>query len=331
MQWNFLAYMALVGPFLVVLLDLVIRQDISKQRKWLGILACLFGMAIIHPLLTGTGKNPWPYIALVPGLILLTHSGRMRGLGQFVAFYGWIIICATLIMHLSSTLRIKEMAAIPLNIGFFLIPPLLLWHLWSVSPLAYDALRGGNWTNKTVPIVVRYQFLALIAVASLLANVWLYWQWGDYRAMARQQAGSALYSMSLELKYVDHYLTNRDKEEFADWEVWYTEHTQRYRKAASDVVHAVEHRMGVSSRSPLYFFAHTIPEGLAVALEREAALSDASVAEIKAVLTASIEVLEGAISAKNPLSADIYQEAFDQALDQLGDIEDLVIFQVQAR
>jgi hypothetical protein len=331
MQWNFLSYMTLGGPFLVVLLDLIRCRDIARPRKWLGLLACLFGLVLVHPLLTATGDNPWPYIALVPGLVLLIHSGRMRGLGQFLAFWGWVMLCASLILHLSDNFNIGEIAAIPLNIGFFLIPPLLIWHLWLVLPLAYDALRGGNWSPDTVPLVARYRILALIAVVSLLANIWLYWQWGDYRAMARQQAGNALYSMHSQLKYVDHYLTYRDQEGFSDWEVWYTEHVQRYAKAAYDVAHAVQRKSGVSDGSPLYFFAYTVPHGLTVALEREAELSDAGAAEIKAVLAASIAALEGAINSRNPLAADTYQDAFDQVLDQLESMEDLAIFQVPSR
>lgn len=324
---SLIAYMALGGPFLVVLLDLIIARDAEPRRRWFGIALALLGMVIVPLRMADFGAYPL-WLFLLPGIILLTHSGRMSGLGQFIVFFGWLELCGLAIGSLASSMRIGELAYLPVNVAFWVIPVLLLWHLWSVLPLVYDTIRGGIWAGSGVPLSARYSFLVVIVIVSVIANAFLYWQWTDYREMLRRQEGEALLGMRYELKMVDHWLAMRGEQGLLDWAPRITSQLENYGREVSDLKLSLRIN-GIATVSPLYFLTRTLPGGVAQAVERGDELSEADVTSLQAAIRASVEAIEAAIEDRRPLSSDTYRKIVDQILAELEGTDALQLFDVQ--
>lgn len=320
-----LAYLALGGPFLVVALDVIITRSKRQRLDWLALLLALIGLVAVPLLFTYLNDYP-AWLMLLPGTVLLTHSGRMSGLGQFIAFFGWVMLCGVAIGQLAPQMRIAEIGYLPASIGFFLIPPLLLWHLWRVLPLAYDALRGGSWVEQGVPLRARYALLSAIALVALATACYFGWQWNEQRKVFAQQASQDLYTMWYELKMADHLLTSPDMRIHPDWREEAAEHVRSYKRAASRVTTFLRLK---SDDSQFRFLNSTIPGRFLEISDYRLSLSEDDVQSFSVVLKASIEALEAAVNSGRPLSPETYRVAADRIQEQLQEAEALTWLSTQ--
>lgn len=314
-----LAYLALGGPFLVVALDLIMARSTHQRVDWLPLLLAIGGMVVVPLLFARSGAYSL-YVMLLLGIVLLTHSGRMRGLGQFIAFFGWMMLIGLAIGQLAPQMRLAEAGYLPANIGFFLIPPLLLWHLWSVLPLVYDALRGGNWVEQGVPLRARYALLSVIALASLATACYFGWQWNEQRRIFAQEASQELYSMWYELKMADQLLTPPDMRSYPDWREEVAERVRSYQRAISRVTTFLRLK---SEDSQFRFLSADIPGRFLEIADYQLSLSEDDIQAFSVVLKASVEALEAAVNSGRPFSPETYRVAADRILEQLKGTEAL--------
>ena len=84
------------------------------------------------------------------------------------------------------------------------MPPLTIWYLWHNLPLAFDVLRGGNWTETGTPLLVKYRLLAVIVFISLAANIFLFIQETNSKSIINEQADLAQHEMYISLNQLNY-------------------------------------------------------------------------------------------------------------------------------
>jgi len=320
-----LAYLALGGPFLVVALDLIGARSMRQRVELLPLLLALGGMVAVPLFFARSGAYSL-CMMLLPGTVLLTHSGRMRGLGQFIAFFGWLMLCGLAIGQLAPQMRLAEVGYLPANVGFFLIPPLLLWHLWRVLPLAYDGLRGGNWVEEGVPLRARYTLPSVIALGALATACYFGWQWNEQRRIFAQEAGQELYNMWYQLKMADHLLTSPDMRSHPDRREEAAEHVRSYKRAVSRVTTFLRLK---SEDNQFRFLNSAIPGRFLEIADYQLSLSEDDIQSFGSVLKATIEALEVAVNSGRPLSPETYRVAADRIQERLRGTEALTWLSTQ--
>ena len=222
-----------------------------------------------------------------------------------------------------------QTCALPIfNLATFVVPPLLIWHLWDRLPYAFDALRNGKWSETGVPLMARYKVLAGILLISLIANFFLYTRFTSYRDKVSYQVSTATYRMYSELDQAAFLLTYRNDEAFADWLPRVVQHLNEYRNATRRVNQMVV-AGSVAQSSQFYFLSDTIPEGIQGALRQTDTLETEDFSKIVVVIKAIMEGLEKYYSPTTALSPALYESIADHVLKAMQDSEAVTMFDVQ--
>lgn len=326
---NILFYFMLLGPFVVISLDMAGKHATCNQK--------LFGFAAVSLAVISLvyRDNPiFSWVIIAPTTLGIVYATQwLRGLPSFlVVFPSLGLLCMSLANTMpglnSQYYRYTEMLYVPMNIATYVIPPLLIWYLWDRLPHTFDAMRKGNWSETGVPLVARYRFLATIVVVSLVTNFYFYTNLNTYREKISYQVSTATYTMFSELDQAAHILNNRDSDMFEDWHRMVLSHIDGYRNATRRVSQMVLSG-GVVTNGPFYFLAETIPEGLQGALWQQDTLKPGDITKLVVVIKAVLEGLETYYRADNALSQDLYKKIADHVLKVMQDSEATHMFHVQ--
>lgn len=326
---NYLMLYATLGaPFLIVLLDTIAQyKDADRKRQLLGFAAVLSAIIPLYTYYRPNSKG-WLFL-LVPGALALIYSRNMQGLGKHLILGWWLALCSHSIggLLLQSNLPhysyYGEALMLPAALAFFVIPPLLIWHLWHNLPLAFDAARGGNWRETGVPLLAKYRFLAVIVLVSLAANVFLLIQGAGYKDTIYHQTHSEQYGMWFDLRCLNHLFTYHDSDAFTDWERSALDYINSYASQARRLP-ALLRIHSFDTKGGLYFFILTLPEGLQKAVEEKESLKASDIASLNAAIElaqAAIEKAQTAIE-KNRRGhprqiQSIYKDAADSIIPEL--------------
>ncbi|MGI6344283.1 MAG: hypothetical protein ACOX18_04340 [Bacillota bacterium] len=307
-----IAYAALGGPFLVVLLDLLILRQVTLPRKWLGIALAALGMVAVPFIALGDGSIPI-WLILVPGLLLLSHFRSMQGLGRYPAILGWLELCSLVIGVLVPETYLGVLAGFVAVAARLVIPALSLWYLWLTLPLVYDTFRGGDWAEKGIPLIARYRWLAAIALVALISAGWLGWQMASYRAVLVGQENALLHDMRWKLDGMEHSLKWRA--EIDDWQARLIADAEEYQANIWDISVILRQR-SIGSSSPLSVLLE-LPKDVFASVERTGRLTEEDASRL---LTSVIEIrqaLEEVIADYRPLSLSTYERLASKIQSEL--------------
>lgn len=338
---NYLMLYATLGaPFLVVLLDAVAQYRVADRRhQRLGFLAVLLAIIPLNAYYRLDSKG-WLFL-LVPGALALIYSRRMQGLGKCLVTGWWLAMCPFGIGNLLLQSNLPhysyygEALMLPATAAFFVIPPLLIWHLWHNLPLAFDAARGGNWRETGIPLLAKYRFLAVVVLVSLAANVFFIIQGAGYKEAVYRQVHSEQYGMWFDLRCLNHLFTYRDSDAFTDWEGSALDYINSYTSQARRLptllrIHSLDTRGG------LYFFIVTLPQGLQKATEEKDSLDASDIASLNAAIEQAQTAMEKAQSAMEKTRSghprqiqSIYEDAADSIIRELSKGSAIRFFDLQ--
>ncbi|MDP3488024.1 MAG: hypothetical protein Q8S19_08865 [Bacillota bacterium] len=330
MEMNLLFYLMFAGPFIVILLDIVSAKNATRNQAVIGYAA--FALAIISLLYRDSQLFSW--IILAPATLgVIYATQRLNGLSSFlVVLPSFSLLCMSLANTMprlnSPYYRYTEMLYLPQNIATFVVPPLLIWHLWDRLPYTFDGLRKGNWSETGVPLLARHRFLAIIALVSLMTNFFFLTRMTSYKEKLNYQVSTATYTMFSEFDQAAHLLTYRDSEVFEDWQPRVLRHLEAYRSAARRVNQMVVSG-GIATNSQFHFLAETLPQGLQGALWQKGTLNPEDFTKLVAVIKAFLEALEMNYRPNNALSPVLYQRVADHVLKAMKDSDALIFFDVQ--
>ena len=326
-----LAYTFYLGPFVLMLFDLITARDSNWHRKAICFAALILA-AIGAFFMTWGDAAIW--VLATASVLALIYSKWLHGLPRFiVTFAGISFICMALGTYSPDigdpAFRYYEMLFLPANAAVWILPPLIIWYLWHRLPLVFDSLRGGTWATEGVPLLARHRLLAVAMLCSLAINIFLYVQWLGQNETIKQEVSNTLITMNAQLYRLEHLLTYPDyDQQLADWQKDAITSTQTYQTAATRMTSLV-HRKGIASTSALYFLSRSFPEGITAILQQtDPQETQADAKQVAAAVTAIRDALFDASGHLPLLKESVYQQAVDQALGQLESTDALHFFEV---
>lgn len=307
-----LANITFLGPFLLVLLDAIIARPTDWRRLSLG--GTCAGLSALAAVLAPRGGD-WLLLSMT-AVLAIFYCRWLQGLARFTVVFASTSIICMLASRLSpdggTTLNsLLEMLFLPINVALWVVPPLAVWLLWRMLPVAFDRLRGGNWATTGVPLIVRYRLLAAATLCLSALCIALYLQWSAQGDVLRRCAGNALLDMNSQLRRLENSLANHDRYYPADWRQDALTSLWQYRTAAGTLATLVD-RDGTVGAGPLNFLARTFPEGVADALER----ADPASAEALNVIRTMQEALR-LTADSDCLRPTTYQQVVNEVLANL--------------
>lgn len=327
-----LAYVFYLGPFVIMLFDLIIAWDNNWYRKAICLAALILASIGIFFMTWGDSAI---WVVATASVLALFYSRWLHELPRFiVTFAGISFICMALGTNSPNigypAYRYYEMLFLPVNVALWVLPPLIVWYLWHALPLVFDSLRGGTWAAEGVPLLARYRLLAVAMLCLLATNILLYMLWLGQNETIKQEVNSTLITMNAQLYRLESLLTYPDvDQQFSNWQADAITSTQTFQTAATKMASLV-HRKGIASTTALYFLSRTFPEGITAVLQQaDPQEVQADSKQVSAAVTAIKNAFFGASGKLPLLKESTYQQAVDQALSQLQDSNALNFFEVQ--
>lgn len=325
---NLMRYITIACPFIVTLLAVIIDKEAERRRKWLGLGTALLGFLVLF--LT-KGEN-WLFW-LIPGALAFVYCWQMRGLGKWLVIGWWLMICSVNLSSLLQAAKLPHYAyygqalLLPGNLAFWTVPPLTIWYLWHNLPLAFDVLRGGNWTETGTPLLVKYRLLAVIVFISLAANIFLFIQETNSKSIINEQADLAQHEMYISLNQLNYLFSDAAGDQLQDWLGNAFNHIRIFNTSAQRLV--ALHRIHCEIDGPLYFLIFSLSEGLVQAAEQRDQLDSDDIATISYILEALIDAIVGARRGSPHQLSNTYAQAAATIVAKLQDSDLIRFFDLQ--
>ncbi len=258
-----LVYAMLLSPAMVVLMDLLAERSRRALTVVHGLSVVGTGVWLVFRVSQASIMIPM-VIAGTLGMVYAVN--QLRGVAKFctalpsAAFL--MLAVAEAMPGIGIWARYKDYFYLLFSIASFAVPFVLAWHIWRQLPLCYDGLRGGRWRDDGVPLVVRYRFLAGLAVLGIVATVWLTYRYTESREALAYQANASLLAMHTELKELDHTIGRIMSGDNQEGDIYYVHMYLRELQAAVRRLNSIHQSVGLLQDDSQHTMAETVPDGV---------------------------------------------------------------------
>jgi len=304
---NTFVYLLFAAPFVVILLHTLAVKPI---KLWQVVLAVTTLAAGAVALFYGR-QEIFTWVLLVPATLGVIYARNwLSGFESFLVVFpsfSFLAFSISRIMPTTSAImfRYSELLTLPVNIGIFVVPPLLLWYIWGKLPYVYARFTNADLAEAGISIAVRFRVLAIITILALGGGIFYYTQYTSLRQAVNNEVSSARSTMFYEMMEVEYFLNNRDR----DWLEPTRNNIADFRNATRRVTGLVAGG-GVATDSYFFLLSDTLPNGFDKALQQADSLSEQDFVKLSKVARSVGDAIQTYYTA-DALNPKMYKQMAD--------------------